>query len=238
MNKFMITAALLLCTTLLTAWQEPRRITRSFPFDDAVILREIGAVVTPKEGKLSVEVVLGNNEQQSSEIRKDDIILMANGKKVPSVKELRKQYEQSKPGDAFKLGVKRGEELLLVSFVRKSEEEMNKQTGGGQMVMRMEQKEGEVLLPALGLKLATEEQAAVVKEVLPSAASNFTSFTPKSGDIIRSLNGTAVKSAEAFDEQYSALDAGTKVTIVIAQNGKDFTATFAKPKPKMMMITR
>lgn len=238
MNKTLLTAALLLTVSLLTAWQEPRRISRSFSFDDAVILREIGAVVTPKEGKLAVEVVLGNNEQQASEIRKDDLILMANGKKVPTVKDLRAQYEKIKPGEEFKLGVKRGDNMVLVSFTRKSEEEMNKQTGGGQMVMRMEQKDGEVLLPALGLKLATEQRSAVIKEVLPSAASNFTSFTPKSGDIVRSLNGTAVKSAEAFDELYTKLEQGTKVTIVISQNGTEQTATFQKPKPKMMMITR
>ncbi len=229
---------LLLVCSALTARQEPKQITRSFSFDDAVILREIGAVVTPKNDKLTVEVVLGNNEQQASDIRKDDIILMANGKKVPTVKSLRTLYEKTEPGQEFKLGVKRGEQLMLVSFLRKSEEEMNKQTGGKQMVMRMEQKEGEVLLPALGLKLVTKERSAVVEEVLPSASSNFTAFMPKKGDAIRSINGADVNSADAFDEKYTTLEQGSTVTIIFVRGGTENTASFTKPKPKMMMITR
>lgn len=232
-----LTLLLLVCAAL-TARQEPKQITRSFSFDDAVILREIGAVITPKDEKLTVEVVLGNNEQQASDIRKDDIILMANGKKVPTVKSLRSLYEKTEPGQEFKLGVKRGEQLMLVSFLRKSEEEMNKQTGGKQMVMRMEQKEGEILLPALGLKLVTKERSAVVEEVLPAASSNFTAFMPKKGDIIRSVNGTAVNSAEGFDELYTGIEQGSTVSIVFSRSGKESTASFPKPKPRMMMITR
>ncbi|NUN70190.1 MAG: PDZ domain-containing protein [Bacteroidetes bacterium] len=235
MRKLII---LLTLYSLLTAGQEPKRITRTFSLDDAVILREIGAVVTPKEERLAVEVVLGNNEQQSSDIRKGDVILMANGKKLSTMKDLRGLYEKCAPGQEFKLGVKRGESLMMVSFTRKSDEEMNKQTGGGQMVMRMEQKEGEVLLPALGLKLTTKDRAAVIIEVLPSASSNFETAVPKKGDIIRTLNGTAVASAEEFDELYTPIGKGATVTIVLARDGKEYTASFPKPQPKMMMITR
>ena len=61
--------------------QEPKRITRTLSMEDALIIREIGVVVVSKEKTLIVDIILGNNDQQQADIKKDDIILMANGKK-------------------------------------------------------------------------------------------------------------------------------------------------------------
>lgn len=226
--------------TLASAWQEPKRITRTLSADDAVIIRELGAVIVPKENVLTVEIILGNNEKQDADIQKDDLILMANGTKVTSVKELRTHYDDAAAGSEFKLGVKRGENLLLVKFTRKSEEELGKASGGKTMIMHIEQQPGETVLPALGLKLGTKKKNAVVLEVLPNAAQNFKTFLPKNGDIIRSLNGAAVSSAEEFDETYTELEVDSTVTIVLVRDGKESTVTFAKPKPmgRRMTITR
>lgn len=220
--------------------QEPKRITRTISSDDAVIIREIGAVIVPKNDRLTVEVILGNHEKTETDIQKDDVVLMANGKKVKSIKELREQYERAHAGDEFKLGIQRGENLMLVKFGKKSDEELNTAGGPGQMVIRMEQKDGEVMLPALGLVLMTKNNTVVVSKTLPTMEGNFKTFTPKEGDIIRSLNGVPVTSAEEFDESYTKMNQGDDITIAFTRNGKESKETFPKPKPmgRRMTITR
>lgn len=238
--KYTVVALILVVTALSAALdQEPKRMKRTISSNDAVIIREIGAVITPKEDQLVVEIILGNHEKTDTDIKKGDLVLMANGKRVKSIKELRSQYENVKAGEEFKLGVKRDENLLLVKFERKSDEELNK-AGGGGVVMRMEQKEGEVILPALGVKLATKDNAVVIIETLPTLAHNFKTNTPTQGDVILSINGKNVSSAEEFDEAYTELNEGDNVTILFSRNGKETKETFAKPKPmgRRMMITR
>lgn len=241
MKPFILLFAFLALTA--GAAQEPKRITRTISPDDAVILREIGAVIMPKEGSLVIEVVLGNTGQQEADIKAQDEVLMANGKRVKSLKDLREQYDDAPVGKEFKIGLKRGENLQIARFIRKSEEELNQGGGGGggrTMTFRMERKEGEEMLPALGLGVLTKEGRAVVGNVLPTAGNNFTSFTPKEGDVIVSLNGTAVASSEAFVKGYDELKEGDAVTIVFRRGGKESSASFKKPKPmgRMMMITK
>lgn len=217
--------------------QEPKRIMRQFNMDDAVIIRELGAVITTKDEKLTVDIILGNNEKQSSDIQKDDLILMANGKKVKSVKELRELYDNATAGEEIKIGLKRGENLMIAKFTKKSAEELNKE-GHGQMVIKMDGDDGDKVLPALGLIITSKGKNAVVKGILPNAGKNFTAFVPKENDVIVSINGAKVSSAEEFDEAYTELNEGDKVTIEFSRDGKNSKETFSKPKPMGRMIMR
>lgn len=220
--------------------QEPKRVMRSFSMDDAMIIREIGAVIVPKNDGLVIDIVLGNHEKETSEIQKDDAVLMANGKKIKSIRDLREQYESAKIGDEFKLGLKRGESLQIARFVKKSEEELNKDGSKGGMVMRMERKEGEEVLPALGLMIGMKKNNVVVNGTLPTASNNFKTFEPNQGDVIVSINGKPVSKVEEFVEAYDRLKEGDNVTIIFSRDGKESKESFNKPKPmgRMMMKTK
>ncbi|MFA6468276.1 MAG: PDZ domain-containing protein [Bacteroidota bacterium] len=232
-----LTTALLLINPLHSS-QEVKQFTRTISADDAIIIREIGAVVLPKENMLVVNIILGNHEKTSVDIQKDDRILMMNGKKLKGIKDLRELYEKASVGQEIKLGLKRNENLLIATFTKKSNEELNKEGSRGGMVMRMEREEGEILLPALGLALKTKGDKAVVNKTLPTASNNFITFSPIKDDIIVSINGKSVSSAEEFDEAYTELNEGDKVTIVFSRDGKTSKETFNKPKPMGRMIMR
>lgn len=236
MKQFLATLIVALFTANSSYGQEPKRITRSFSSDDVVILREIGAVISTKNDKLVVDIILGNNEKENSDVQKDDAVLMANGRKVKSIKDLREQYDNAKTGDEFKLGLKRGENLLIAKFNKKSEEELNK-AGGGTMVIKMDAEDGEKVLPALGLRFTTKDNKVSVTGTLPTASNNFKSFVPKENDVILSINGQSVNTAEEFDEAYTELEQGDNVTIVFSRDGKESKESFSKPKPmgRMMM---
>jgi S1-C subfamily serine protease len=234
MKYFLSFIAVILC--IAQGSQDPKRITRTLSMDDALILREIGAVVVAKDNSLIVDIILANNDQQPTDIKKDDIILMANGKKVKTISDLRALYESATAGNEIKIGLKRGEHLQIAAFVKKSEQELNKDGGHGGMVFKMEKKEGEEMLPALGLSFGTKKNTVVISSVLPTAEKNFRSVTPKEGDVIVSINGTRVGNAEAFVEAYDNVNEGESVTIVLSRSGKEMKETFKKPKPMGRMI--
>ena len=156
---------------------------------------------------------------------------------IKSIKDLREQYESANVGDEFKLGLKRGDNLLIAKFIKKSEEELNKM-GGGKMMMRMEKKDGEEVLPALGLVFGTKNNRVSVVNTLPTAEHNFKSFMPKQGDIIVSINDKNVKSAEEFAKAYDTYEEGDKVTITFLRDGKESKETLSKPKPMGRMIIK
>lgn len=228
----------LLLTLFAHAWQEPKRITKTISMDDAMIIREVGAVVAKQNEKLIIDVVLGNTGQQSADIEKGDEILMANGKKVSSLKDLRTLYDKATVGTEFKIGLKRGERLQIAAFIKKSDDELN--ASGGGMVMKLERNNGDEVLPALGLMFATKGKNVVVSGTLPTASRNFTSLEPEKGDVLVSINGTPVTTAEQFVDAYDALNEGDHVTIVLSRGGKETTQSFKKPKPmgRMMMMTK
>ena len=229
-------AALLLLTSLYS--QEPKRFSRTISADDAVIIRELGAVIIPQANALVVDIILGNNEKSAADIQKGDLVLMANGKNVKSVKQLREMYDNAAVGQKFKLGVKRGENLFIASFTKKSEEKLNNDGGHGGLVIRMKKNEDETVLPALGLILTTKEKYVTVIKTLPTVTKNFTSFIPQENDLVLSINGTPVSTAEEFDETYTDLEQGDSVTIEFSRDGKTSSATLKKPKPMNRMIIR
>jgi PDZ domain-containing secreted protein len=237
MKQFLALLYLVCTLQFVFGEQEPKRMTRMFNADDAVIIREIGAVIVPKGDNLVVDIILGNEEKINTDIQKDDAVLMANGKNLKSLKDLREQYESAEVGDGFKLGLKRGENLLIASFIKKSEEELNK-AGGGRMMIRMEPKEGEEVLPALGLRVMTKNHNVIVSGTLPTISNNFKSFVPKENDIIVSINGAAVVTADEFDEIYTGLSEGENVAIEFSRDGKKSKETFSKPKPMGRMMIK
>ncbi len=89
--------------------------------DKAVIFGELGAVVMFEE---DLRVAMGVNPERIDEeykevdLKEGDLILYANGKKVETIKELREAYEGTELGKEMKIGIQRGEDRFIVSFIR------------------------------------------------------------------------------------------------------------------------
>ena len=219
---------------------QPQRQMMTFSAYDAFILREVGAVVLQNDGALVVAIVPAKDqrpkETQDVNIEKDDKVMMANGKRVKNIKELRNAYEKTEVGAEFKLGMKRGEDLLIATITRKSAEDLDKQ--GGTMTMHMSKKEGEEVLPALGLIVGTKNKHVSVNGVLPTASGNFKEFMPKEGDAILSINATSVSDVREFVGMYDEIKTASPVRIVFQRGEKADTVDFKKPQPQGRMIIR
>lgn len=109
---------------LVTAQQA---IRRTLTLDNSVVIFEIGAVITSEEGRLTVLDVMDPADLPDGAVAVDiqtgDRVMMFNGKKVETIKDLRTAYDAAAVGKTNKLGFKRGEELLVVEFKQMSPDE-------------------------------------------------------------------------------------------------------------------
>lgn len=109
---------------LVTAQQA---IRRTLTLDNSVVIFEIGAVITSEEGRLTVLDVMDLADLPDGAVAVDiqagDRVMMFNGKKVETIKDLRTAYDAAEVGRTSKLGFKRGEGLLVVEFKQMSPDE-------------------------------------------------------------------------------------------------------------------
>jgi PDZ domain-containing secreted protein len=93
-------------------------------------LSELGAIILLKENKVIVEFVMPDQTRHADyreiDIRKGDEISYVNGKKIQSTVELEDLYKKTKIGDEIKLGIKRNENLGLITFKKADPESLPK----------------------------------------------------------------------------------------------------------------
>lgn len=193
-------------------------------------LRELGALISSDKDRLRVDHIMPGDKRPKGyadvDLQEGDIILMANAKKVKEVGALKELYEGMKVGEVFKMGIKRDEAMMLVSFTIADPKDLPKM----QMRMITSGDGGDVeALPALGLIISMKGKAVEVLDILPDGAA------PKAGaqkgDLILELNGKKTRTVKGFVDTYDSLPVGSNVTLKLDRAGKSMTFSFSKPVP-------
>jgi S1-C subfamily serine protease len=215
---------------------QPQFRTFRFNADSSVMIREIMTIVADEGGVLKVAMVppAGRRPEGMPEVdlQRGDEVGMAGGKRIKTIKELREVYAASKPGEEFKLGIRRDGRPVIVTFTRKDEKEMP----GGNMVIRTGPGgENSDIFPALGLMLEQKGGAVVVSETMPHASKEI-----QKGDAVVTLNGAAVNTVSDFAKALDATKVGEKLTFVLSRKGEKVTVSFPRPEPRggMQIIRR
>ncbi|MBN1165237.1 MAG: PDZ domain-containing protein [Candidatus Krumholzibacteriota bacterium] len=88
--------------------------------ENIFLFQELLLVLSEEEGRVVVNMAPPDGalpqEHKDLDLRAKDKVLMMNGKRIKSTAEIKQIYEKLKPGDEIKLGVKRGEEMFIVTF--------------------------------------------------------------------------------------------------------------------------
>lgn len=82
---------------------------------------EIGAMILDDGVSVRVDRVSDHmlaKGYKPADLKLGDVVLMINGKSVKSLTDIEDLYKSSEIGATIKLGLKRGEEMLMVSFVK------------------------------------------------------------------------------------------------------------------------
>jgi hypothetical protein len=126
---------------------------------EGFIIPETGAIFNEKNKKVVCEFIpTAENrpkEYSNVDILAGDLILYVNGNKIKTMKDLKSNYELVKTGDEVKLGIKRQENMFIVSFKKADPKNLPQTnqtsgTGSGQKiitkVMKIESKNGKILM--------------------------------------------------------------------------------------------
>jgi S1-C subfamily serine protease len=198
--------------------------------DKAVILAEIGAIVTEQNGKVKVLMIPPADRRPPGMVAVDlqvsDEIGMAGGKTIKGIKDLRDVYEHAEVGKEFKLGVRRDGQSHLCSFEKKDKKDMPQ---GGNMVIRGGPGKGDENsepYPALGIRIQNEKSGVVISEVFPNAPENF-----EKGDVVKSVNGSKIGNILDVEKAYLATKIGDNLDIELVRGGKQLSIKTKRPQP-------
>lgn len=218
-------------------------------------LGELGAVVIEagKEIKLLhvAPADMRPKAYKDIDVQANDVVLMCNGKRLKTLKELEAAYKETAVGAEFKMGVQRKDERFIVSFAKADPKDMPQMVmqmtttgggpsgGGGVKMQRFTfggpgQDAGDVApLLGLGLIIGKKDNVFKIVGIVPNAAQG--DF--KQDDIIESFNGEKIKSTQQLSEMYEKLAVGAKIELQYKRGDKIMQASLTKKEsPGRMMI--
>lgn len=193
------------------------------------MIPEVGAVIQLKDKKILVENVMPqearDKDYKNVDLKEKDEILMVNGKKIKTVKELQDIYERLKTGEELKLGVSREDKMFIVGFKRA---DVSKIKSGGKMIVKKDGKEGDIkVIPEFGIVLSGSEGKVTIKDVIKELPDS-KGKDVKEGDLLIKVNGVSVKSIKDVDVEYTKIQTGKKIELVLLRNKKETTITTEK----------
>jgi S1-C subfamily serine protease len=207
-------------------------------------LGEVGAVIVDNGKELKVlhamPVDMRLKAYKDIDIKDGDIVLMCNGKRLKTLKELEEAYNATAVAADFILGVKRGEERMIVAFAKADPKDLPKMQmnvsstegamPGGPNVRRMViGGGGQDIAPLMGLGIIVGKKDGAFKivGVMQNAGK---SADLKVDDIVESFNGVKITSTQQLSEMYDKLAVGAKLDIKYKRDGKSMQASLAKPE--------
>jgi S1-C subfamily serine protease len=208
-------------------------------------LGEVGAVIVDNGKELKVlhamPVDMRPKAYKDIDIKDGDIVLMCNGKRLKTLKELEEAYNATAVAADFKLGVKRGEERMIVAFAKADPKDLPKMQmqmsttddgpmpGGGNVRRMVFGGGGQDLAPLMGLGIIVGKKEDVFKIVgVMQNAAKGADF--KVDDVVESLNGVKITSTQQLSEMYEKLAVGAKLELKYKRDGKSMQASLTKPE--------
>ncbi len=205
---------------------------------DAFLLKELGAAIASDDGVVKVLNVMPASQRPASykdvDLQQDDIVLMANGKRLAVTKDLQSIYDDLKVGDELKLGIKRKEEMHLVSLKKGDPKDLPKIQ---MKVMHVGDDDNEATFPAVGVVMKLKGKDIVIDELLPGETA-VQKVDVKAGDVLLSINGQHVKSLKEYTDAFNEIEVGKSITWALRRGEAQHSVTFSRPQPKTMMIKR
>jgi S1-C subfamily serine protease len=214
------------------AQQQMKRM--KFDAEKSVLIMEAGVVVTEKEGGLAVEHVFPKDrmpkEAAALDIAAGDEVGMAMGRKVSTARDLHAVYDSAKPGVEFKLGLRREGKAFIVAFKKQDPKEMQ-----STMVMKRSENDNpnQDVRPALGVVIEQKGGKVIVVDAFPNAPKDMLK-----GDVVVSVNGTAVNDLQGFADVFDHVEVGADVKFVLSRAGKTVTVSIKRPKPQGQVIVK
>jgi len=205
--------------------------------ENIFMLIESMAVLVDEDETIEVHMVMPKENRpegyEDIDLKQGDEILMVNAKRIKAVKDLKEIYEGLEAGEMVKLGIRRKQEMFIVSFKKVDPGKLPKREvkmvrggegGGPGMDVRLANLGGVLAVKETGGQVFVHKIFAGLQDVLDEGAL-------QGGDLILSVNDNPVEANRQFADVYSEIDVGGEVRLVISREGKKKEVTFKKPEP-------
>jgi|WetSurMetagenome_2_1015567.scaffolds.fasta_scaffold207873_2 S1-C subfamily serine protease len=197
------------------------------------MLKEISAILIADSNGLRVVNVMPAERRPAAykdvDLRTDDIVSLVNGKRTPGVKAIQEVYDGLKTGEDFTMGVRRGDERLLVT-VKKADPSSLPQV----KMKVIHQGENTETFPAVGVTIEKRGKALFISELLPGETAVH-SLDVKKGDQVVSINGELCQTLADYGNIFDNVEVGHQVTWILKRGGGEHSVSFNRPKPMMIM---
>lgn len=229
-----------------------------FSSGDVVFIHELGAVIMLRDKAITVDMVNPPDqrakEYQAVDIKKDDVVLMINGKKAAALADVKAAYDSAAVGQEVKLGIRRGKEMMIASFAKADQSKIAQQQvvafeteAGGDVALGEGDKKVMKLGPGDGNLVIVSEMALILTEVDSKIAvtgimDSENAVVKKTGialnDILSEIQSIKVKTLKEFSEVYDKLKIGDEFTVLFQHGDKTVVAKTSKTAPddRPMMI--
>lgn len=225
---------------------------------EVFFLNELAAIISEKDGIVSIGHAMPKDQRPEAyrdiDVKQGDEILMVNAQRLKAVKDLGKIYNELEVGAALKFGVRRGEEMFIVSVNKMDPEKLPKRTlmirRGDPASMKLgeenkivseqikiDNKDGKVdPLLEFGLILKEVDNKVIIDRVIADQAQKTAAREVKAGDVITALNGEKILTIQQFRAIYNKIEAGKNVNFAMLQATKELKISLIKPKAAEVMI--
>jgi S1-C subfamily serine protease len=216
---------------------------------------ELGAVIAKDSSGIHV-LFIGPSESrpktyQTVDLQAQDEILMMNGKKLTSIEDLEKGYEAAAIGSTLQFGVKRGGQLMVVSFPKADPKDLPKRQmmimnddGKGAKNFKMNGKDLK-MAPGidevdhiLGVLVGVKDKKVVIAAVMPFAMEDPNLKNLTSGDEVLSVGGKPVTSTAQIISAYEEAKVGDKFSFRVMHGGKETEVSVTKQEDTGVKIIR
>jgi S1-C subfamily serine protease len=175
-------------------------------------LPEVGALIVQFKNTFKVQFVAPENVRQDQykkiDLRKDDIILLINGKHINKFDELKSAYDKLKIGQEFKLGIKRNKQSLAVDIMKADPKSLPQKKS---FVSLGQHSENKFLLAGIGLLIINVNEKPMINKMANNDQVKQAGLSE--GDVLTELNGIQIKSYSQFKNTWESLGNGRDVTI-------------------------
>ena len=212
--------------------------------DEAVAMMPIPGGIAIIEGETEARVarrLISERTDATPDIQEGDRIIYLDGTRIESAGQFRALFDAIPVDAEVKLGIQRGEEKMIRSFVKPAMQSSYTSNDGGR-VMRFQmagpgRPEMEGLANrafwAAGFVVGEKDGHVVIGGSMDIPGKADVLAGVAAGDVIVSLNGVDITSADQLTRTYDAIAVGDDVTLVV--EGKD-PMLFKKPEPPQIKM--
>lgn len=222
-------------------------VRSTFGSDRMVMLPVAGGALLVEgedEARVTRHIAAGGSSADAPKFQTGDLIIYLNGERIKSASQLNKLYLGIAVGDEVKMGVQRGDNKMIKTFV-KPEPQTRYESGDGTQVVslqtsnldagNMQNMENPSLWRA-GFLVGEDDGRVVIGSVLPLPGKIDALSDLKPGDEIMEINGTKITSARHVEKVYETINQGDDVTVAYKNADGVEEVMFKKPAtPNMQM---